>query len=80
MQPEDKQLGRAVLMADSKSVQKGIYSERGIFEKVCKENSFKVQCILKTWGPKCNPDGESGTVNGDSVGTREQYTESIHRK
>lgn len=47
-QPEDKQLGRAILMADSKSVQKGIYSERGIFEKVGKENTSKVQCILKT--------------------------------
>lgn len=47
-EPEDKQLGRAIIMADSKSVQKDIYSERGIFEKVCKENTFKVQCILKT--------------------------------
>jgi len=27
-------------MADSMSVQQGIYSEKGIFEKVYKENTF----------------------------------------
>lgn len=79
-QPEDKQLGRAVLRADSKSVLKGIYSQRGIFEKVCKENVLKVQYILKTWGIKCNPDGEISTINEDSIGTLDQWTDSTHGK
>lgn len=63
-----------------KCVQKGIYSERDMLEKVCKENTFKMPCILKTWGAKCNPDGESSTVSGHSVGTLGQYIDGIHRK
>lgn len=80
-QPEGKQLRRAIFMTDCKSVLKGVYFQRGVFEKVCKEFTHsRCNVFWKHELPNANPDGESSTINGDWMGMFEQNTDSIHRK